>query len=78
MMNTFSTFISIAFSREVVKNSLKVSFVVGSVLVLINHGDKIFNSNVNLENFLKTSLNYLVPYCVSTYSSVIVTLNNKA
>jgi len=52
------------------RNALKVALIVGTVLVLINQGDKIFSLSLSYANILQIALTYLVPYCVSTYSAV--------
>lgn len=48
--------------------SLLVAAVIGTVLNLINQGDALFGGGS--VNWLKISLTYLVPYCVSTYGAV--------
>ena len=71
------TFLKIAFTRGVVINALKITFVVGSMLAVINHGSAIINLNLPLETVTKILLSYLVPYCVSTYSAVKAIQNNR-
>jgi hypothetical protein len=63
-------FLSLASSRGVVISSLKVALAVGSILALINHGGAILQLALSSENVLQILLTYLVPYSVSTYSSV--------
>ena len=63
-------FIKVALLKDVVFMVLKVSFIVGSILALINHGDAILEGALTHENLHKIVLTFLVPYCVSTYSSV--------
>ena len=46
--------------------------VVGTVLVAINHGDALLRGDVSLGRTLRIVLTVLVPYFVSTYSSVAV------
>jgi hypothetical protein len=70
MIKTSSKFILIALSREVVITSLKVSLVVGTLLALINHSTAIFHLSLTIGKIYQIALTYLVPYCVSTYSSV--------
>ena len=54
-------------SRKVVLNALRVSLVVGSILNLINQGSALLSgSGVSWPHIL---LNYVVPYCVSSYSA---------
>jgi hypothetical protein len=44
--------------------------IVGAVLIAINHGDVILRGEVEPGRFLKMALTVLVPYTVSTLSSV--------
>jgi len=60
---------------DIVSRSFRVSLVVGTILVGINQGDAILDGRVGLTELLKIVLTYLVPYCVSTYSSVVI-INN--
>ena len=55
---------------DVVKRSLKVSLLVGSILVAINHGDLLMNGAAGSELFWKVPMTYCVPYAVSTFASV--------
>ncbi|MDD2719795.1 MAG: nitrate/nitrite transporter NrtS [Gallionella sp.] len=60
-------FFQIAWSRHIVINALKVSVVVGSVLNLVNQGENLLHGGTI--SWLHLLLNYLVPYCVSSYSA---------
>jgi hypothetical protein len=60
----------LATSASVVRRAVRVAIVVGAVLVTINHGDAILRGDVSLGRVLRIFLTILVPYCVSTYSSV--------
>ena len=52
---------------RIAKNAAHVALVVGSILNFINQGETIWSGQeVRWGNFL---LNYVVPYCVSTYSA---------
>jgi hypothetical protein len=57
-----------AFSGGVPQRSLWVAAVVGTILNLINQGDRLFLGQ-SLD-VAKLALTYLVPYCVSTYGAV--------
>jgi len=57
----------IALSRHIVKNAFKISLVVGSILNVINQGEKILNGDT--VSWLHLLLNYFVPYCVASYSA---------
>ena len=60
----------LAFRRDVVVRAAKVAAVVGTLLILINHGDAVLAGEVDMERGLRMLLTMLVPYAVSTYSSV--------
>ena len=70
MNETPSKFLDLALSRQVAVPALKVCIFVGTVLALINHGGAILKFDLSTERLLQIALTYLVPYCVSTYSSV--------
>jgi hypothetical protein len=48
----------------------RVTLIVGSILVIINHGDAIVRGDLSAGRLLRIVLTVSVPYCVSTYSSV--------
>lgn len=57
-------------SRPVVRRALKYALFVGTILIGINHGDLILRGNLETGSVLKMVLTMLVPYLVSTFSSV--------
>lgn len=66
-MSSLSTLARVACSREIVIPALRVALVVGTVLNLINQGGRILDG---LDpSWFHVLLNYLVPYCVSSYSA---------
>ena len=66
---------NLATQGKVVKRSLKVSLVVGSILVTINQLDVFLYGHLVLGNYIQILLTYCVPYCVSTYASVDTMMN---
>jgi len=66
-----------ALAWPVVKRSLLIMAVVGSILNIINQGDAII-SNAAI-NWWKISLTYCVPFCVSTYGAfwAFMTVNKE-
>ena len=65
--------LAVAFSGPVLRRSLAIALIVGSILNLINQGDYVMDGRVN---WLKLALTYCVPFCVSiygAYSAVAVT-----
>lgn len=64
-------FRQIAFSGPVVKRAIRVALVVGIVLAIINHGDRLLQGVPEWGLVFKVLLTFCVPYSVSTYSSVL-------
>lgn len=56
-----------ACKRPIVIAAIKVALVVGTILNLINQGGRLMEG-LSLSWF-HVGLNYLVPYCVSSYSA---------
>ncbi len=63
-------YLSIALSNEVAVTALRLALVVGTILAIINHGAEILQGTLTKGNIYQIALTYLVPYSVSTYSSV--------
>ena len=62
--------LEVAFSGPVVRRAFVYFGVVGSVLIAINHGDALLRGDVDAVRWLKMLLTPVVPYVVSTLSSV--------
>lgn len=61
------SFLKLACSTQIAQSSLRIALVVGSALNLINQGAAILaGSEVD---WFRLLLNYLVPYCVASYSA---------
>ena len=69
-MSAADSWFRLACSRSVVRRAICFALVVGSVLAAINHGDAILNGSLTSTQVWKIGLTYLVPYTVSTLSSV--------
>lgn len=69
------TFFGTVFSKPIVVGALRVSFVVGCVLNLINQGEAIFSGGPIAWGHVL--LNFLVPYAVSSYSAARNQLTNR-
>ncbi|WP_299554935.1 nitrate/nitrite transporter NrtS [uncultured Tateyamaria sp.] len=61
----------IATDRTVMRRATKIALVVGIVIAVINHGDRMATGQMDASAWLKCALTFLVPYSVSTYSSVM-------
>ena len=62
--------LELATSGPVVGRALLYLVVVGSLLVAINHGDALLRGEIDGNRWVKIVLTPLVPYLVSTFSSV--------
>ena len=60
----------LATRRSVVIRALRMGAVVGLLLIAINQGDLLLAGDVDARTVLKLVLTPLVPYLVSTFSSV--------
>lgn len=56
--------------RSVVRRALRTMAVVGTILIAINHGGALIRGDVDSEHVLQICLTLLIPYGVSTSSSV--------
>lgn len=62
--------IRIASSGAVVRRALGYAVVVGALLIAINHGDALLEGRLDASRALRMGFTVLVPYAVSTLSSV--------
>ena len=65
------------FLRPVVLTARRVALFVGTALALINHGPALLALEMSREQVLQIALTYLVPYAVSTYSSIKMPKNQS-
>lgn len=63
------SFIKNFFRQETVYRAIKVALVVGPILILINHHDALLRFELDNRLYFKIVLTFLVPFCVSAYSS---------
>lgn len=64
------TWLRIAVRRSVVLRATRMALVVGAILIAINQGDALLAGEVSARTVVKLILTPLVPYLVSTFSSV--------
>ena len=53
-----------------VRRALATAAIVGALLIAINHGDEIVQGEMTPARWMKVVLTFIVPYLVSTASSV--------
>lgn len=59
--------LKLAFCRQTIFNALPLAIVVGTVLNLINQGERMLAGNGI--SWFHLFLNYMVPYCVASYAA---------
>ena len=69
MGKRFNLFLKNFFRRETVLRAIRVALVVGPILIIINHHDLLIDREFNGHLYFKIMLTFLVPFCVSAYSS---------
>lgn len=70
MAETDPSWLQMAMHRSIVWRGLRVSAVVGSLLVAINHLPALWSGDLSRMRIFQIGLTYVVPYCVATWSSV--------
>ena len=73
-MHKYELILNIIKSKDLLLRALKIAFVVGIILNIINQGDYFLNMQFEHINFLKAGLTFLVPFCVSMYTAVSMKL----
>jgi len=69
-VNIVTEWCRIALRRNVALRATRVALVVGVILIAINQGDLLLAGDVDARTWLKIVLTPIVPYLVSTVSSV--------
>jgi hypothetical protein len=67
---TMQEFLRHCVEKKVVFRALKFTFIVGTILIIINYGDAILRGSLTPLQVFKMALTVVVPYVVSTVSSV--------
>jgi len=61
------SFFAVATDKDTVFMSARVALFVGSILALINYGDRVFlHYDMHTLDWIKLAVTYCVPYCVAT------------
>lgn len=68
----------LASRRSIVRRALKYAIGVGSILIVINHGDALARGEISTGRLFRMLLTMTVPYLVSTASSVGALVERKA
>ncbi len=70
-------FLSLCFTRQIVKRASVTALVVGAILIAINHGDALLSGQIDTSRLFKIILTVFVPYIVSTVSSASAILSMR-
>lgn len=68
----------LASGRSVVRRACRYAVCVGALLIAINHGDAILRGDISIARVLRMVLTAMVPYAVSTASSVSALRERRA
>ena len=69
-MDAVLDWLRVARDPAVVRRALGYALVVGAILIAINHGGALLRGEVDAGRLVQMGLTAMVPYCVSTSSSV--------
>ena len=72
-MSGFVSWLRVAGERHIVLGALRVAAVVGTLLVAINHGDRLLAGTLTSTDWIRIVLTCLVPYCVATFAATNAT-----
>ena len=70
MTSSQDSWITLALQPATIRRALMYAVIVGSILLTINHGDAILRGDLPSDRLARMGLTVLVPYVVSTLSSV--------
>ncbi len=70
ILTNMSEWLGLAMTPSVVRRAVRYAMRVGLLLIAINHGDAIVRGDVTLGRAFRMLLTVMVPYFVSTASSV--------
>ena len=69
-MKGIARWLQLAILPEIVRRATRTAVIVGSILTAINHGGEIVSGTLTRHGLLQICLTIMVPYIVSTSSSV--------
>ena len=66
-----TNWLACAASGPIVRRAATSALIVGPILIVINHSDAITSGHISGVRLLRIALTFIVPYLVSTVSSVL-------
>ena len=64
--------------RPHLEKTIKAALLVGTILFCINQLDVVLRHKASLATYVKGTITYLVPFCVSNYGVLVATHRRKA
>lgn len=65
----------LAFNRNLMRRAALTAAIVGPAIAIINHGDRLFTGQMMGGDWLRVGISFLIPYSVSTASSVLAVIS---
>ncbi len=66
-MKSVQAFCLCLVNKKMMPTAFKVALVVGSILLMINHGSTLITGSMTRDRWISGILSYLVPYCVNIH-----------
>jgi len=71
-------FLLLSMQPSIRRRAFRTALIVGSVFFLINYADKALVGTITITEIIKAIVSYCVPYCVSTYASVMTIMERQS
>src|SRR4029434_3359466 len=71
MQSSWRLRLALLYARQVLGRALLAAVLVGSLLVLVHHGDAIFTGQITGRVVLKARLTPLIPFCVTLLGALL-------
>lgn len=67
----------LALRCDITSRGFRVALIVGTILTVMNYGDTLLDNTITSTVSIKIFLNFLVPYCVSTYANILAVADDR-
>lgn len=65
------SWLRLALRSDITSRGFRSALIVGTILTVMNYGDTLLDNTITSTVAIRIFLNFFVPYCVSTYASII-------
>jgi len=76
-MKNYELILSIALKKDILIKAIKIAFVVGIILNLINQGEYLLSLDTINLSISKLLFTFCVPFCVSMYTAITMKMKFK-